>query len=348
MAFDFPDSPSEGAVFAPANGPVYVYTGGVWRIGGQVGTATAEARNRIVNGAMQISQEWGNTLGGPVVSPSYYVADQWLVSGALTPGTASIQRVQVATPKGSKDRIRVTVGTAKAALAAGDYLQMVQYVEGVRVADFQWGTANAKPVVVRFGYKAPAGTYSVAMRTFNGSYSYINPFTVSAAEANTDIERVLTFPAPTAGTWNMDGNAGSFGLSFPIAMGTTYQGASGAWVAANLLGTSSSSNGMATAGAVYELFDVGLYLDPNATGVPPPWVMPDEADELAACRRYWCRYTNWYVTNAGQKVCFSSVMRVASASSGGGVGFSSAAYPEYTDIFQTTAAFQTLSFNSRM
>ena len=51
--FDFPNSPSEGTVFQPPNGPVYVYTGGVWRIGGQVGTATAEARNRIVNPAMQ-------------------------------------------------------------------------------------------------------------------------------------------------------------------------------------------------------------------------------------------------------------------------------------------------------
>ena len=30
----------------------------------------------------------------------------------------------------------------------------------------------------------------------------------------------------------------------------------------------------------FELFDVGLYLDPEATGVAPKWEMPDEAEEL--------------------------------------------------------------------
>jgi hypothetical protein len=44
---------------------------------------------------------------------------------------------------------------------------------------------------------------------------------------------------------------------------------------------------MATAGNVFELWDVGFYLDPNNTGLPPPWVTPDYASELAACQRYW-------------------------------------------------------------
>ena len=64
-------------------------------------------------------------------------------------------------------------------------------------------------------------------------------------------------------------------------------------------GTASNTNGMATGGAVFELFDVGLYLDPNATGVPPPWQMPDEAQELAACQRYW-EFLGAGVIGAGQ------------------------------------------------
>ena len=40
------------------------------------------------------------------------------------------------------------------------------------------------------------------------------------------------------------------------------------------------TNGMAGAGNVFELFDVGLYLDPDNTGLPPKWQMPDEAEEL--------------------------------------------------------------------
>src|SRR4030095_13982641 len=31
MAFDFPNAPSDGSTFSPAGGPVYTYTGGVWK-----------------------------------------------------------------------------------------------------------------------------------------------------------------------------------------------------------------------------------------------------------------------------------------------------------------------------
>ena len=44
-----------------------------------------------------------------------------------------------------------------------------------------------------------------------------------------------------------------------------------------------------TTGNVFELFDVGLYLDPHNTGIAPPWQMPDEAEELRACQRYYCK-----------------------------------------------------------
>ena len=43
----------------------------------------------------------------------------------------------------------------------------------------------------------------------------------------------------------------------------------------------------ATAAAVFELFDVGLYLDLDNTGVAPKWEMPDPNTELLACRRYF-------------------------------------------------------------
>ena len=75
-------------------------------------------------------------------------------------------------------------------------------------------------------------------------------------------------------------------LSFTFATGTTYQGVAG-WQAGNFFGSAATSNGMATAGNVFEIFDVGLYLDKLNTSLPPPWQMPDEAAELLACQRYW-------------------------------------------------------------
>src|SRR4029077_17584156 len=41
-------------------------------------------KNYIINGAMQISQEWGNTALGPTGAMSSYVADQWWGVNTLT------------------------------------------------------------------------------------------------------------------------------------------------------------------------------------------------------------------------------------------------------------------------
>lgn len=246
-------------------------------------TPTAETRNRIVNPAMQISQENGNTAGN---AQGYFAADQWMYgcAGTVIPMT---QRVQSVTLNGSKDRYRITINTADAALAAGDYLESFQPVEGIRVSDFRWGTASAKQAILRFGWRSPAGTYSIALGngTSPATRVYLANFTISAGQANTDTEQVIVIPGDTTGTWATDTSAG-MRLQFCIAAGTTFQGVAG-WNAGNFLGTAANTNGLATAGAVFELFDVGLYLDPLGTGVPPRWQMPDEAEELQACKRYW-------------------------------------------------------------
>ena len=75
MSFDFPNSPTNGQVFAPTGGPVYVYTGGVWKMQGSGQVVTAEARNRIVNPAMQITQEFAR--GTNLSASGAYLADQW-------------------------------------------------------------------------------------------------------------------------------------------------------------------------------------------------------------------------------------------------------------------------------
>jgi hypothetical protein len=250
-------------------------------LSGGAGALTAESRNRIVNGAMQISQENGNTTGS--YNP-FHAADQWFLFYAST-GTFTAQRVQSVTPNGSKDRFRITITVADAALAAGDYLCFQQKIEGSRVADFRYGSASAKQSVLRFGFKGPAGTYAAALQNGGFNRSYIAPFTISAGQANTDTEQVFIIPGDITGTWATDTAVG-IAVFITLAAGSAVQGAAG-WSAANAFATSAISNGMATAGNVFELFDVGLYLDRNNTGLPPPWVMPDEAQEKIACRRYF-------------------------------------------------------------
>ena len=71
---------------------------------------TAQARSRVVNGAMQISQE-NDVTGSPLTL--WYAADQWH-SNVLTSGVGGFKRLAATTPKGSKYRLRTTVNTADA------------------------------------------------------------------------------------------------------------------------------------------------------------------------------------------------------------------------------------------
>jgi hypothetical protein len=316
---------------------------------------TADNYNRIVNGAMQHSQENGNTAGS---ANGYFAVDQFF-SFHSTTGTVSSQRVQSITPKGSANRYRITITVADTSLAAGEYLQILQALEGGRTADFGWGTAQAKPVVLRFGFKGPAGTYSAAFT--NGAAvnrSYFAQFTISAGQANTDTEQVFVIPGDTTGTWVTD-TTNSLTLRIVLAAGSGLFGTANAWQAGALVATASNTNGLATGGAVYELFDVGLYLDPNNTGVPPPWVTPDFAAELAACMRYWERpnVITSMVANAGPTFGFLAQKRTAptlSASFGGGSGatYAMTGGSDLSHFYQSTVhnvvTAATITANARM
>src|SRR6185436_15102519 len=165
MAFDFPASPAEGASYSPAGGPRYVYTSGVWRSTGMVATGTAEARNRIVNGAMQISQE--NPKGVAYGGADTYEADQWQTSWTSggTPNHGCFQDTANADVDWY-NRLNSTV--ADTSIAAADFFRTRQIIEGIRIADFKWGTANAKQVVLRFKARSSIlGTFGVSVGTFS-------------------------------------------------------------------------------------------------------------------------------------------------------------------------------------
>jgi len=246
-------------------------------------------KNYIVNPGMRISQENGTSSG---TTSGYYPVDQWIL-GHSQDGTLTTQQVASATPGGSENRIRMTVTSADTSIAAGQYAVFVQYIEGLRTADLQWGTANATDVVLRFGFKGPAGTYAVAIRNQDNNRSFIREFTISGGDANTDTLQTLTFPGDTSGTWDKD-NSASLNITFTFAVGSTFQTTADSWQAGNYFGTSSTSNGIGTASDVFELFDVGLYADPDSTGLAPRFELPHYDTDLAECQRYFCVwFTGW-------------------------------------------------------
>lgn len=240
-------------------------SGTIALLGDLTGSATKldTRRNRIVNHDMRMSQENGTTAG---TNSGRYPVDQWAQYFTTSAGVLTVAQVASVTPSGSPNRLRATVTTADASLAAGEYWTLSQNIEGSNVADFQYGGANAKQSVLRFGFRGPAGTYGVALHNAAANRSFVSVFTVEAGQSNTDTVQTIAIPGDTTGTWlTADGVIG-ITLDIVLAAGSTYRGNAG-WQAGNILATSAISNGMGTGSAIFELFDVGLRLDPDATGV---------------------------------------------------------------------------------
>ena len=276
-------------------------------IGATMNEARYGLKNYIINGAMQISQENGET---GVSTSGSYAADCFSLSLSHA-GLSVAAHTASRTPGGSQWRYRLTCSTADASVAAGDFLQIFQSIEGNRCADLKFGTANAKTVTIQFGCRGPAGTYGVTLSNAAGARSYTAEYVISVGEANTDVVKSVTIPGDTAGTWVTDNNS-SMVIHWGFMCGITYQQASGAWTGNNVVSSTNQFNFMGTVGNVFELFDVSL----TEGTVAPPFQVSDYASELAACQRYFNFLkieTNGYCPAASVPFCqfvpFPTTMR---------------------------------------
>lgn len=265
---------------------------------------TAEQENCIVNPSMWVSQE---AQGAAVTAGGAYPVDQWQ-TGAVTTGVVSAQRV--ASPVGANSpsayRLRLTVTTADTSLAATEYYAILQAIEGVRIAKLKYGTADARQAVLRFGFKGPAGTYSIRLGNGAGDRSYVAQFTITAGQANTDTVQNIVIPGDVTGTWTISNTLG-LQLAFIIASGSGFVGVQG-WQAGNFLAGPAQSNGLGVVNNVFEIWDVGLHADIDRTGSPPPYVMSDYDDTLRDCQRYWQQATvsqRFWATAGSQYSCSS-------------------------------------------
>jgi hypothetical protein len=283
MSFNFPSPATEGQVVTFVEGPSYRYSNGVWNRYSQAVGQTAEARNRIVNGGMQVSQEWGNTAGN---SSGFYAADQWMLGFVSSSAVASARRPRTV---GGFDFLATWTSPLETAAAAGEYVYSTQSIEGTRLADFGLGTAGSKAFVISFDAKMTvAGTYWVTIRNSPVTHSFLASYAISAGEVGTWVRKTIVVPAGaiSAGTWTVDNTAGMI-LAFTFHCGSTFTGVAG-FQAGNILAGPGQALGLSVAASdAVAIANVGLYLDKNFTGVPPPWQMPDEAEELRACQRYW-------------------------------------------------------------
>jgi hypothetical protein len=239
-------------------------------------------RNRILNGNMVIDQRNAGASQA-VTTSNVYCVDRWGVRASTGSGH-TVQQTTTA-PVGFINSLRFTTGTG-ASPAAGDVNWLLQQIEGLNVADFGWGTANAVSITVGFWVRSSlTGTFGGAIQNNANNRSY--PFTYTISAANTFEFKTVTVPGDTSGTWLTNNAAGIF-LYLSMGMGSTYRGTAGVWASADYRGATGETNVVGTSGATFFLTGVQL----EAGSVATPFERRDYGRELMMCQRYYQKSYN--------------------------------------------------------
>jgi hypothetical protein len=240
-------------------------------------------RNRIVNGAMLISQENGTS---PVTADGAFIADQWTLNRSSS-STITALSGRAASPSDIAAALGVSASPAETSAAAGEFVLFMQAIEASSLVDFKWGSGAALAAVVAFHVNLPvAGTYWVGITNSASTHSFLASYTISSGEVGTWVRKQIVVPAGAinAGVWPVGSVRGAF-IRWCFHCGSSNTGVAGFQTGSVLAGPGQAL-GLSTAGSCY-LSNVGLYLDEDNTGIPPKWEMPDEAEELRACQRYY-------------------------------------------------------------
>jgi hypothetical protein len=234
-----------------------------------------------INGSMEIDQEHA---GASSSVSGVYMIDSWI---SLKNGTMVCTAQQVAdAPAGLTNSLKITVGTAEAAIGAGDYLAISQRIEGFRTSRLALGTANAQSITVGFWTKIHrTGAYSGAI--INGASNRSYPFSFTQNVADTWEYKTVTISGDVTGTWV--GNTNGIGLQifFTMAVGATFTGTANTWTASFLLGVTGTTNGVEATTDVFQITGVVILPGTEApSSARSPFIMRPVDQELILCQRH--------------------------------------------------------------
>lgn len=268
--FDFPASPSIGQVITGSNGASYQWDGVKWNTSSTVTGTTVNnvGRNLIHNGLFNIAQRGA----GPFTGAGVYTSDRWLsipigsTASVTVIGLADADRTAIGDEAATYALQYVCNGTA----GAGDYVQLVQPLEGTR-------RTSGKTVTLSFWAKAAAGTPKLGIefyQNFGSGGSPSAPVTGIGAQAitlSTTWTRYVTtvaLPSSVGKTWGNAANTDFWSLRFWLSSGATNNAMGG---------------GIGVQSYTLQLYGVQLELGNVAT----PLEKLDIQTDLANCQRFF-------------------------------------------------------------
>jgi hypothetical protein len=240
-------------------------------------------KNRIINGAMVIDQRNAGASVSFPTTAAYYTVDRWYgynsVASKFTVQQNAGSLSAANRPTGFTNYLGVTSTSAYSVLAADAFI-IVQAIEGLNVADLNWGTANAATVTLSFWVRSSlTGTFGGSIQNSGSTRSY--PFSYSIPVANTWTAISITIAGDTSGTW-LTTNGIGISIVFGMGVGSTGSGTAGAWAGANYSSATGATSVVGTNGATFYITGVQLEKGSTATSFDyRPYTT-----ELQLCQRY--------------------------------------------------------------
>ena len=239
-------------------------------------------RNRIINGAMVIDQR--NAGASITANDNVFGVDRFPYF-AYQNGKGTIQQNQgsVTPPTGFTNYLGFTSNSAYT-VGTNESFALSQRIEGFNIADFGWGTANAKTVTLSFWVRSSlTGTFGGAICNSARNRSYPYSYTISAA--NTWEQKSVTIAGDTTGTWLTTNGIGMY-VFFSLGAGSGLSATAGAWIGSDEQSATGATSVVGTNGATFYITGVQLEVGSTATSFDyRPY-----GTELALCQRYFQSY----------------------------------------------------------
>jgi len=239
--------------------------------------------NRIINGAMEVDQrKEGLASAVNTVTADYISVDRFVSQGSVAGKFIMQQNLNAVTPPSGFSKYLGFKTTTAYAIIASSYYIFGQFIEGINIADFKWGTANAKPVTISFWARSSlTGTFSAGLR--NGASNRSYNFTYSLPTANTWTKIVVTIPGSTDGVWTSDNSIGVF-VVFNMGVGSNFSASNvNTWEVGNKVGVTGAVSVIGTLNATF--FITGLQVEVGS--VATKFERTSYHEELTKCQRYY-------------------------------------------------------------
>jgi len=252
------------------------------------GTCTANVtnnlsnRNLIINGAMQVAQR-GTTSTS---TDGYLHVDRFRVSCGTT-GNSITTSQSTDSPVNFKNSLKYTVTSAAGSTQNSSVFE--QMVEGQDMSHLNWGTSDARAVVLSFYVKCSVANLVLGGAITNNFNGQTYPFTYTTnSSANTWTRHTVYIAGPTSGTWATDNGIG-MRVIFNLGSASARLATAGSWANTVARGPTGAGSLTTVANSTFFLTGVQLEID-QGSSVATDFEHRSFAQELALCQRYYFVY----------------------------------------------------------